>query len=171
MMQNSRNGFTLIDLIVSIGIFTMLATVSIANFRAGANNDAVRQGAAISSQLARRAQTATLSGAVLSDGTFPVGGYGIRLDGDNTGVITLFADIDGNRDYTDASEELESVALPRDVVFGGGTLNIVFSSPNADVYFNGAASEASQTINLSSPAADVVQAVIIYRLSGQIRVQ
>ncbi|MBI2050602.1 MAG: prepilin-type N-terminal cleavage/methylation domain-containing protein [Parcubacteria group bacterium] len=171
MRFKRTQGFTLIDLIVAIGIFTLVTTVAVANFSVGSRNDSVRLGASVASGLLRRAQTSTLTGALLSDGTFPEGGYGVRLDASDAGTLTLFADKDGNFNYTDATEEVEDVALPRDVVFDGGTLNIVFSAPDADVYFNGAASEASKTVNFSSASSDVTQAVIIYRLSGQIRVQ
>lgn len=171
MKAHPHNAFTLIDLIVAIGIFALITTAAVTNFSAGARNDSVRQGAAIASGLLRRAQTATLTGALLADGTFPQGGYGVRLDENETGALTLFADKDGNLTYTDATEALEDALLPKNVVFDGGTLNVVFKAPDADVYFNGVAAEISKTITFSTASADVTAAVIIYRLSGQIRVQ
>ncbi|MEK7188921.1 MAG: hypothetical protein AAB671_00225 [Patescibacteria group bacterium] len=171
MTRTSHNAFTLVDLIVTIGIFTLVTLAAVVNFHAGSRNDSVRQGASIAAGLLRRAQTATLTGALLSDDTFPKGGYGVRLDASDTDTLVLFADKDGNFNYTGSSENLETVELPGDVVFDGGTLNIVFSAPDADVYFNGVATEASKTVNFSALSADVTQAVIIYRLSGQIRVQ
>ncbi|MBI2636904.1 MAG: type II secretion system protein [Parcubacteria group bacterium] len=178
MMRESQNacpwvrqGFTLIDLIVSIGIFALVATSVAVNFNAGARNDSVRQAANIAAGVLRRAQSMTLSGATLSDGTFPRGGYGVRFDASAPSTLTLFADKDGNFNYTDGTEELEDVALPKENAFSGGTLNVVFGSPDADVYFNGVATESSKTISITAPQAGVTQSVIIYRLSGQVRVQ
>ncbi|OJI07842.1 hypothetical protein BK004_00125 [bacterium CG10_46_32] len=166
-----KYGFTLIDLIISITIFALISTAVLINFNAGSRNDSVRQSANIVVQTLRRAQSMTLSGAELSDGTFPVGGYGVRFDAAFPGSITLFADIDGNFDYTDASEILDTIVLPKENVFSGATLNVLFSSPDADIYFNGATTESSKTLSITTPSAGVTQSVIMYRLSGQVRVE
>lgn len=171
MTLQRQNGFTLIDLIVSIGIFALIATAVMVNFNAGARNDSVRQAANIVAGTLRRAQSMTLSGAALSDGTFPKGGYGVRFDETAPGVMTLFADTDGNFNYTGAGEELEDISLPKENAASGGTLNVVFSAPDADAYFNGAATESSKTISITAPSAGITQSVIIYRLSGQVRVE
>ena len=170
-MSMPRHGFTLIDLIVSIGIFALVATAVMVNFNAGSRNDSVRQAANIVAATLRRAQSMTLSGALLSNGAFPVGGYGVRFDQGMPGNLTLFADIDGNFNYTDAAEALEDITLPKENAATGPTLNVVFSSPDGDVYFNGVATESSKTISITAPQADVSKSVIIYRLSGQVRVE
>ncbi len=170
-MSMPRYGFTLIDLVVSIGIFALVATAVVVNFNAGSRNDSVRQAANIVAATLRRAQSMTLSGAELSNGEFPKGGYGVRFDQGKPGEVTLFADIDGNFNYTDAAEALEDITLPKENAAAGSTLNVVFSSPDGDVYFNGAATESSKTISITAPQADVAKSVIMYRLSGQVRVE
>jgi len=164
-------GFTLVDLIISITIFALISTAVVVNFNAGARNDSVRQSANIIAEILRHSQSMTLSGAELSDGTFPVGGYGVRFDASDPNKITLFADIDGDFNYTDSLEDLENITLPKETTFAGSTLNVVFSAPDADVYFNGVATELSKTISITAPSADVTQSIIIYRLSGQVRVE
>jgi type II secretory pathway pseudopilin PulG len=155
-----------------MGIFGVITTAVMINFNAGARNDSVRQAAIVTSSVLRRAQSMTLSGAELTDGTFPSGGYGVRFDAADTNTLTIFADIDGNLNYTDSTEDIETIDLPDESVFSsGGTLNVLFSSPDSDVYFNGVTTEASKTITTSAPSADVTGTIIIYRLSGQVRVQ
>jgi prepilin-type N-terminal cleavage/methylation domain-containing protein len=167
-----NSGFTLIDLMIVIALFGIVTGMVLVNFRAGARNDSVRQAATITGSLLRRAQSMTLSGAVLSDNTFPAGGFGVRFDVTDTTTLILFADIDDNGTYTNSTEQLEAIELPGETVFSaGGNLDVLFSAPDADVLFNGVATEASKTITTSAPSADVTKSIIIYRLSGQVRVQ
>jgi len=165
-------GYSLIDLIVSIAIFGMIAGSVVINFRAGSRSDSVRQGAQVLASVLRRAQTSTLSGAEIAGGSFPQGGFGVRLDSADASTVLLFADSDGNGVYTDSGELLEEVRLRGDAQFNVvGSLDVVFTPPDADVLFNGLATEASRQLNISAAGTDTTKAVIVYRVSGQIRVQ
>ena len=127
-------GFTLIDLMISIGIFGVITTMVMVNYRAGTRNDTVRQSASISASILKRAQTMTLTGA-LTAGAFPQGGYGVRFDEVDNNTMILFADIDGNFAYTLATDTvIESINLPGNAVFEAnedagstGALDVVFS--------------------------------------------
>ncbi len=171
-------GFTLVDLIISIGIFGVISTMVMVNYRAGTRSDTVRQSADIALSILRRAQTMTLTGA-LTASAFPQGGYGVRFDENDDDVIILFADIDGNFSYTsDTDTDLEQIDLPGNAIFEAnedsgstGFLDVVFSPPDADAYFNGLATAASKQVSFSARSTDASRRVVVYRLSGQVRAE
>jgi len=164
-------GFTLIDLMVSIAIFGLISASVLINFLAGARGDSVRQSANIAANFLRRAQTMTLSGELLANGTFPSGGYGIRFDSSDTNTLILFGDNNGDHAY-DAGEEINTQDLVSNAYFNAtGNLDVLFSSPDADVYFNGATTDPSKQVVFSASETEIIQNVIIYRVSGQIRVE
>lgn len=166
-------GFTLLELILSIGILGILIGATISNFHGGARNEAVRQSAMLSAGLLRQAQTMTLTGTRPDGSSFPTGGYGVRFDTASPTVLTLFADNNGNFNY-DGGEEIaaERLTLPAGASFNlGASLNVVFSPPEANVYFNGAAGPDTMAIPFQASGTSLSRTVTIYRLSGQVRVQ
>ena len=175
---HNQKGFTFIELIVSIAIFGVITAMVMVNYRAGTRNDTVRQSANITASMFKRAQTMTLTGA-LTAGAFPQGGYGVHFDEVDNNTMILFADIDGNFAYTLAIDtDIESINLPGNAIFEAnedpdsvGVLDVVFSSPDADAYFNGSVVDPSKQISFSARSSDASTMVIVYRLSGQIRVQ
>lgn len=169
----NNKAFTIVDLLVSIAVFGLVTASVLVNFRAGARNDSVRQSADIAANFLRRAQTMTLSGELLSDGTFPNGGYGVRFDSADTNTLILFADKNStpNHEY-DAGEEINTQDLADEAYFNAsGNLDVVFSAPDADVYFNGSQTEPSKQIIFTAPSADTAKSVYIYRVSGQVRAE
>lgn len=171
-IQETRNGFTLLELIMSIGILGILIGATISNFHDGARNQAVRQAANLTASLLRQAQSQTLSG-IVSNGTFPAGGYGVRFDSTSAGALIFFADSNGNFNY-DAGEDLagERVIFPPGASFNlGASLNVVFSPPDGSVYFNGVAAPDTMAIPFRGTGTTVTANVTVYRLSGQVRVQ
>lgn len=172
MNTSSQSGFTLLELIMSIGILGILIGATISNFHGGARNQAVRAAANLTASLLRQAQNQTLSG-IVSNGTFPIGGYGVRFDMASPGALIFFADANGNFNF-DAGEDLagERVILPPGASFNlGGSLNVVFSPPDGNVYFNGAALPDTMAIPFQGTGTTVTANVTVYRLSGQVRVQ
>lgn len=169
MRYRNQHGLTLIDLILWMAIFGVLTGTMIANFRDGSRNESVRLAVSLAASTLRRAQTATLTGAVLANGDFPDGGYGVRFDPANTGVLTLFADIDGDFSM-DPGEELLDQPLPGNAVFSlGGPLFVFFTPPDGSVLFNGATGPDTYTIPFAAPNSEITKNVVIYRLSGQVR--
>lgn len=122
-------GFSLIELVVAMGIFVLIATVILANFRQGQKEDNLRLAATELSSDIRRVQTLGMSGQITgickgeqNDGKFcekdqttdcpdgtcedsvPAGGYGINiilppLDEPGATQYHLFAD-DGDQKYS-----------------------------------------------------------------------
>ncbi len=173
MPIKNQFGLTMLELIIWIGIFGLLTSTMVSNFRGGGRNDAVRQAAALGEGLLRRAQTMTLTGAVLGNGDFPNGGWGVRFDTAQSGKLIFFADIDGNFRYDGGeAQESDSVNLPANTVFSlGSNLDIVFAPPSGDVYFNGLTAPGTANIPFSSLGASVTKSITVFRLSGQIRVE
>jgi len=164
-------GFTIIDLVVSMAIFVLITSAVVANFRVGQYGDSVRQSASISAGFLREAQTMSLQGAKEEGKSFPQGGYGVSFAISNPGEIVLFADYDGDYSF-DEGEKIKSEILPKQATHGlSENLDIVFSWPNAEVRFNGVQGEVFKRINFVSPYSDKQGAIVIYRLSGQIRIE
>ncbi len=164
---------TLLDLIIWMGIFSLLTGTMVASFRAGGRGDGVRQAARLGESLLRRAQTMTLSGTVLPGGDYPDGGYGVRFDTSQNRRLVLFGDVNGNFRY-DGGEEIagNDVLLPINTAFSlAGNLDVVFSPPDGDVYFSGLAAPDTKVIPFVGTGTDITKAITIFRLSGQVRVE
>lgn len=173
MPIKNQSGLTMIELIIWIGIFGLLTGTMVSNFRGGARNDAVRLAAALGEGLLRRAQTMTLTGAVLANGDYPNGGYGVRFDSAQTGKLIFFADTNGNFKYDTGEEQAnDGINLPANTAFAlAGNLDIVFAPPSGDVYFNGLAAPGTVAIPFGSVGASVTKTITVFRLSGQVRVE
>ena len=138
------NGFTLVELLVSIAIVGLMSAAALVNFRSGARSDALRLGAREVVSRIRDAQTMAATGRTtglcrnLDDGRtdgvcasdtdcpgsecsvlVPKGGYGVSLESQPGGSFFLFADGNGNRTY-DVGEKLKD----------GG---FAFSSPDIEI--------------------------------------
>lgn len=171
-------GFTLVELLVSISIIGVISGMMMANFRGGQQVSEVRLAAEILVAQVRAAQTSALSGrlvSVCSGGaqdrdvcepkTPPVecaggacqkrvpSGYGLRFSTLDPASYTLFYDTDDDRAY-DAGEELASqpYVSTSAVRFQGSTagdpVDLVFAPPFGTAYVNGSAS-GSPTLSLT----------------------
>lgn len=173
-----KSGFTMVDLLIWLAIFGILTGTMVANFRVGANNDAIRSAAELAAASLREAQTKTLTGVLLPNSDFPDGGYGVRFDSDFPGRIIIFADdsLPSNYRY-DAGEEIENgiIELTRGAQLSWPeeelSWDVIFSPPDGKIYFNGQTSPGKLTFTVSSDIASIQKQVEILRLSGQIRAQ
>lgn len=171
--QDNVLGYSLVELLVAMTIFVMIAGTAVANLRDGARNESVSQAAQLAASLLRTAQTRTLTGAVLDNGDFPDGGYGVRFDADDTNRVLFFADINGSKAY-EAGEELilDTIDLPSNTRFTlGDNLEVLFYPVEGSIYFGGLASPDVKTVTFAANGTNVQKNVVITRLSGQVRVQ
>lgn len=110
MLHNKKSGkdaFTLIELVVSMGIIAMLSTLFIANYqKSNKRTDLVMTSQVMVTDI-RYAQSNTL-GLIGYDTGFPAGGWGLHVsnaEGEND-RYTIFADINDSGSY-DAGEAEE----------------------------------------------------------------
>ncbi len=181
-------GFTLIEVLVSIGIMGVLSTITIVNFQAAQRLREVRNTAETLVSDLRRAQTMTLSGRKLPDGRIARGGYGIFLNPPSqyilfaeepfSGSPPAFSSIDGWRaggNYYDVA----TVNLPSNITMAvsGGMQYIDFAPPRAVPCFT---TNSSWRINTSTPSGtsetifvcdtgSPVTATIRFELQGKTR--
>lgn len=93
--KNSKfnNGFTLTELIVAVGIITLISTVVLAKYPDLSKKQSIDRAARFVSLSLRDAQTKSLSVKEESvSGKFPA--YGIRFENSFSNKIILFADLD-----------------------------------------------------------------------------
>jgi prepilin-type N-terminal cleavage/methylation domain-containing protein len=106
-----NQGYTLIELIVSISILTMITGLFLADYKSS-NQKAMLNTAA--DQLAsdiRLMQSYALGAKKTGSGTVPAGGWCINVFSPKDRYI-LFADNNGNGDYDGAGEKYKEIILP-----------------------------------------------------------
>jgi prepilin-type N-terminal cleavage/methylation domain-containing protein len=143
-----QTGFTIIELLVVIGIITILPVIILSNFPDVKLQFALNRSAYAFAQDVRKAQDMALASVEYKDSfgiLQPVAGYGVYLDADRLGnkKYVIYADgMPGNNQY-DALDYLFqttdiNLSEPGVIIKGvrnafGGMTSINFASSNADV--------------------------------------
>ena len=106
LIMSSSKGFTLLELIVVIGIVATLSSIVLGGYRSGEDKFALQRSANKLSQDLRRAENMAMTGksAPITFGEiFPSGGYGFYFDTATTtggaGHYTFFCDCNDNAEY------------------------------------------------------------------------
>ena len=125
-------GFTIIEIIVSIAIIGLLTGIMLANYRGGANKtDLVGATHKVVSDI-RVAQNYSL-GTREFNGITPLGGWGVRFDIANPTEYIIFADKDGDANYS-TGELYVTNTLPLNMEIGAisssSPVDIVFLPPD-----------------------------------------
>lgn len=167
------HGFTLVELIVAIGIMAMITTLAIVNLRGQQPTELVRDQARNVASLLRQAQVQAISGQP-TDGVVPIGGYGVVVASCATPPcsVQLFADKNGNF-ALDSGELQQTVSLGQSVTIQTVTpqdpINILFKPPSAFVCFNNSCSGSdTAVITLGVKTAANTSTISVQQLSGQI---
>jgi prepilin-type N-terminal cleavage/methylation domain-containing protein len=146
------SGFTLIEMLISLGIFGVITGMVMANFRVGSQGDELRASSLLVAGVIRRAQTAALTGETArfcrdesgNDGQVcssddicgagtcvsdaPRGGYGVHFETSETGkrLMIGFVDTNGNGVY-DVTERVRSDNISANIY-----VNVIGLAPAVD---------------------------------------
>lgn len=169
--MKNNGGFTLIEMMVIIGIFVIVSAMVLVNFRKGENSTAFLLATEEVSSNIRKTQTQTLTGSTEQEITAS-GGFGVYFDMAAPDQYLIFRD-DGNQIYESGNDTIiETMILPTNVTIASlsnDPLTIVFKPPKPTVYLNGGIVDNSADIYLSSSKIDDKQGHInINRITGRV---
>ncbi|MFW0862598.1 MAG: pilus assembly FimT family protein [Candidatus Komeilibacteria bacterium] len=136
----NKKGFTLIELVVAMGVFLSLFLIVIVNFRSGESINELRlETQKIASDI-RKVQTLSLTGSDYNNASVGVGGYGIMFKANNNDYV-IFNDVNADGVYTLAADGavLETRSLVPDI----NTLQITGTNDELHIVFKPYSSNVS----------------------------
>ncbi|MHA1481960.1 MAG: pilus assembly FimT family protein [Candidatus Heimdallarchaeaceae archaeon] len=168
LIMSTEKGFTLLELLVVVGIIATLSSIVLGGYRAGEDKFALQRSANKLSQDLRRAENMAMMGnpAPVNFGEiFPSGGYGFYFDVATStgaaGYYTFFCDCNNNVEYesggasvscasstvaTPFPESMEVLSLETGVVISAVSpstaFSITFFPPDPIIKITGADSQA-----------------------------
>jgi prepilin-type N-terminal cleavage/methylation domain-containing protein len=186
----SRQGFTLIELVVTISIFVVVSTLIFANYPKFKSQLSLKKTSQEIAFAVREAQVYSLS-VKSYDNTFNFG-YGVHFDKSKPNTIVLFADTNNNNVFDEESDgnvkeykiqtnnaisDLcgdEKKSFPNPGLCGLSQLDAVYLRPNPIVNLKRNGDPFSENFSdieiiISSPG-EVVKKIIIW-VSGQITIE
>jgi len=180
-----QSGFTLLELMVSVSIFAIIASLTISNLKHGNQKDDLEQSALLTASLLQQAQAYALSGQTLPSRQVPSGGYGLHFDSQQAGQLWFFADVDADGIYTgsDILFNKGEYDLPSQVKVQSLTIiegaqsqtvpavDFTFRPPQANRYLNGVLNGGTLRIVFVHQQTGDTKTVIASTASGQINVQ
>lgn len=156
ILRQSKAGFSLVELLVVMGITVFLTTALLFNFRSSASNAAARH--QISSRIVadlRRAQSMTASGTRYQNRV--ICGYGLSQTDSTHYIIYVDAptgnSCGNNRNYQNGQDvvfETENINNPSFVISGpsGNFSDIFFQAPGAQPYLNNQSGDSASAVSI-----------------------
>ncbi|MEK7203408.1 MAG: prepilin-type N-terminal cleavage/methylation domain-containing protein [Patescibacteria group bacterium] len=137
-------GFTMIEMVVSVGIISLLSAIFLANYH-GANHktELNMEAQKVVSNL-NLARSFSLSSKKYNN-SLPAGGWGVHFKTSSPDKYLIFADVNNNQSYDDGEADIDKggrvINLPDNIIIdsadNGGTVDVVFLPPDPAIYFNG----------------------------------
>lgn len=157
----NNKGFTLLEMIVTIGIMVLLTGIVLINYQEGQKQLALQRAANKLAQDIRRVQEMAMS-AQEYNGAIPAGGYGVYFIDSSPNSYILFADctVPPNYVYNDTGnpcaggfpEKIQEIELEKSIIIdnlSASPLDITFVPPDPTIYFNTATTSSLESIQLS----------------------
>lgn len=196
--KQKNKGFTLVEMLISVGIFTVMSAIILANYPEFRSRSALDNLTAQVAIVFREAQVYGISVREEGDADFDIG-YGVHIDIDSTKTgdkeLVIFADRNKDKMFNPGTDKDSDSILETFKLTGGesitqlcapscvgGTirpqeqpsLTAVFVRPNPDAYFSvkGALDESLSSISLkiSNRSGSYSRYVEVYT-TGQISVR
>lgn len=179
--SHDEAGFTLFELLIVIGILSIMAAVLFANSNAGQATLAAQRSTQLVVEALREAENNALGAKVAgSPSAIPLGGWGVSFHAGSDPI--LFADVDGNHEYDAGTDVLVSTIVLDEhapiaalsAIGGNGNLDVVFLAPNPSVYINGIVTtpaSADATITVTATFGGSATKVVHVNAIGAISVE
>lgn len=171
-LSRKQDGFTLVEISVSMLIIGLMSTIVLANYNLGRRQGALNRSAQRLAVAIRQAQNYALFSRVGSKCGTPPGGYGVYIISDSQ--YTIFGDCDGNRAYTlsnDADDLVSAINVESNAVIKSGIGDsLMFEPPIGKFYFNNAPN-VSTNIVLQDSSDNNKQKTLTISSNGSVGVQ
>lgn len=149
--KQKNNGFTLAEMLISVGIFTIMSAIILANYPEFRSRSALDSLTAQIALAFREAQVYGISVREEANSDFSIG-YGVHIDVAQKNQLIIFADKDKNYVFDknfdsvletfelNTGETISQLCAPS--CFGGGepvnpqSITVTFVRPNPDAYFS-----------------------------------
>lgn len=150
-----KRGFTLIELTVMVGIFSVIVSVVLTNYRGfivNANFSNASESVIIALREAQVYGVATKKSAVVCGTLDFACAFGVHVDTTNRNSFTVFADANDNKIYDAPGEKVETVDFPLGTsiqslscapIVCSTRLDVTFRRPNPDAFIADTTSQAS----------------------------
>jgi prepilin-type N-terminal cleavage/methylation domain-containing protein len=170
----NSNGFSLIELVVSIAIFGFLATAVFVNLRGASPSQEIQLQASNIVSALRQAEVQSKAGEPFN-GQTPIGGYGLTVAECSTPPcsVDLFADLNGDWTIQTPAETVQTISLGQNVTVNSVSLapsvDITFKPPKPFICFNADCSGVGElVITLGSIESTRTAEIRINQISGQV---
>lgn len=181
--QLLRNGFTIIEMLVTIAIIVIMSAVYLVDYRPTNEKIVLDQAASGIVADLRLAQNMAMNvkkfNTSAATSEIPQGGYGINIAVSSPGTYVLFADCNSNHIYNSASSCNSGTATEMSIsrimqsnvnISSVNFNNIDFEPPFPTIWINGAQAALLATITLQYGSSGPTRTITINRLTGQISV-
>ena len=183
LTYSRHRGFTLVELLIVIGIISILTGMVLINFRPGQQQLTLQRAASKLAQDIRRTQEMAMSARECTDptpcpaGGVPSGGYGIYFDQDVAGNYIIYADGGATQNLRrDSVEDLETVFLEQGVSIISVTptqitrqLSINFKPPDPKTSFKDGAGNIQTYAQIILQADSKTKTIMVNQV-GQIEI-